>query len=615
MYGKTIACLLSCILAGLVAITPVSAGEGDVVAVFKLSGPLPEQPDTSGIGALLGDKAPPNMFNLLKKLRHARADDNLKAVIFEIDQAALGMGQIQEIRAQFEALRAADKDVWVFSENLSNGTLMLGSAASRLVLVPAGEVAFTGLYGEALYFKNTLDKIGMEADILHCGDFKSAGEPFYRTGPSKEAEAQNNRLLDSIFDQMLAAIAKSRRLSEERVRELVDIGVFSSKEALEAKLVDTLQYREDFVKSIKKRYGEETKIVSNYGGEKGLELDLDNPFGIFKLFGDMMKGKDKSDEPAVAVVYVEGAITSGKTEQGLFGGTSNAGSATVRKAISEAAADDSVKALVLRVDSPGGSALASDVICEAAQRFSESGRPFIVSMGNVAASGGYYVSTLADSIFAEPITITGSIGVVGGKIVTKGLWDWAGVTNHEYKRGARADMMNTNRRFSDDEREVVMGFMNRVYGEFKDRVLAGRKSKLTGEIESLAGGRVYTGTEALKIGLVDQLGGFADAIKYAAAEAEVSDYELRVYPRPQTLMDVFSELFGGKESDDDFVHMAEGAVGSRFAAIPTFATAIEALKTIDPEKARVVQDFLIHMELLSGERVLMVGPTFTTVIR
>ena len=294
MYRKTIACLLSCILAGLLVVTPVSAGEGDVVAVFKLKGPLPEQPDSSGIAALLGDKAPANMFNLLKKLRHARSDDNLKAVIFEIDQAALGMGQIQEVRAQFEALRAADKDVWVFSEHLGNGTLMLGSAASRLVLVPSGEVDFTGLYGEALYFKNTLDKVGLEADILHCGDFKSAGEPFYRTGPSKEAEAQNNRLLDSIFDQMLAAIAKSRRLSDERVRELVDIGVFSSKEALEAKLVDKLQYREDFVKSIKKRYGEDTKIVSNYGGEKGLELDLDNPFGIFKFFGDMMKGKDKS---------------------------------------------------------------------------------------------------------------------------------------------------------------------------------------------------------------------------------------------------------------------------------------------------------------------------------
>ncbi|MFQ5503083.1 MAG: S49 family peptidase, partial [Phycisphaerae bacterium] len=181
MYGKTIACVLSYVLAGLIGVAPVSADSGDVVALFKLKGPLPEQPDTMGLGALLGDKAPPNMFNLLKKLRHARADDDLKAVIFEIDQAALGLGQIQELRAQFEALRAADKDVWVFAEHLHNGTLLLGSAASRLILVPAGEVAFTGLYGEALYFKNTLDKIGLEADILHCGDYKSAGEPFYRT--------------------------------------------------------------------------------------------------------------------------------------------------------------------------------------------------------------------------------------------------------------------------------------------------------------------------------------------------------------------------------------------------------------------------------------------------
>lgn len=600
--------------AALPVATVAKGADGDIVAMFNLKGPLPEQPDSSGFAALLGERAPNTMFDLLEKLRKARMDKSVKALIFHLDNAALGFAQIQELRSQFEALRAADKDVWVFSEGLSNGTLLLASAASKVVLVPAGEVVIPGFYAESLYFKNMLTKIGVEADILHCGDYKSAGEMFYRTGPSKEDEAQTNKLLDSIFNIWIEEVAKSRQLSPEKVKALVDKGILSSEEALEAKLVDKLMYREDFVEAIKSRYGDDTKVVTNYGGAKTPEIDLNNPFAIFKLFGDIMKLPTKSTKPAIAVVYVENAITSGKSEESLFGGASNAGSDTIRRAIAEACADDSVKALVLRVDSPGGSALASDVMCEAAARFKKTGRPFIVSMGNVAASGGYYVSALADKIFAEPATITGSIGVVGGKMVTKGLWDWVGVTGHEYKRGARSDIMNSNRAWDDEERAVMMNMMNRVYGDFKNRVLAGRKDRLKGEIEGLAGGRVYTGAQALDLGLVDQLGGMVDAIRLAADEADVSDYELRVFPRPKSFMDVFSTLFGGESKDDEFVTKTRGD-GLKLQRQPSVATMLDTVRAIDPQKAQVMERFLIQMELLSNEGVLLIGPHCTLMIR
>ncbi len=605
------------VVGSLLACPPVRAAEGDVVAVMKIKGPLAEQPSQLGLGPLLGEEAPVNMFDLLKKLRHARSDDDLKAVIFDIDEALLGFGQIQELRKQFEALRAADKDVWVFTESLENGSLLLGSAATQLVLVPTGEVSLSGLYGEALYFKNLLDNIHMEADILHCGDFKSAGEPFYRTEPSEEDKAQTNRLFDSLFGSLVEGIAKSRRLTPEQVREIVDRGTVDAEEAVKAKLVDKLMYREDFVETIKKRYGKDTKIVFDYGGDKGPEIDFDNPFGLFKFFGEIMKGPKESDENAVAVVYVEGPITTGKSEQGMFGGVVNAGSDTVRKAIADAAADETVKALVLRVDSPGGSALASDIICEGAKRFRDSGRPFIVSMGNVAASGGYYVATLGDTIFAEQGTITGSIGVVGGKFVTKGFWDWAGVTGYEYKRGKHADLMNSNRKFNEEERKLVMDFMNRVYDDFKGRVMEGRGKKLKGEIDSLAGGRVYTGAEALEKGLVDQLGGLADAIKFAASEAEMADYEVRVFPKPKTIFDILAEAFSGG-SDEEFVGL-RGGLGrmsnNRFANLPAVSGALEVLQRLDPAKAEVLQDFVIHMELLADEKVLLVGPSLTTRFR
>ena len=610
MFRRVSIFALVLVLAGVVVAQPALAGEDEIVAVFKLKGPLPEAPDMFGLGELFGDKVPTNMFDLLERLRTARADDNVRAVVLDIEDAQLGRAQIQELRAQIDALKAAEKDVWVFCETLHPGTLSLGSAASKLVLLPTGEVSFTGIHGESMYFKNLLDKIGCQADILHCGAYKSAGEPFYLTGPSKEAEEQTNHLLDGIYDEMVNDIAKSRKLTADKVRGLIDVTSFSAQEALDAKLVDALMYREDFSKKLKKNYAD-AKIETAYGKKKGPELDLENPFGIFKLFGELMKEKKAPEKPSIAVVFVEGAISGGEAEPSLFGGESGAHSGTIRKAIDQATADKKVKALLLRVDSPGGSAIASDVICEAAKRFKKTGRPFIVSMGNVAGSGGYYVSCLGDTIFAEPSTITGSIGVVGGKIVTKGLWDWVGITTHEYKRGKYADIMNTNRRFSDDERKIVMRMMNRVYDEFKSRVVDGRGKKIKGELEPLAGGRVYTGKQALDIGLVDKLGGFADAIKHTASEADLGgDYELRVFPKPRNFMDILAEAFGKKDKDEDDVE-AGASVGKMAAALadhPAISGGLKALERIDPAKASSVKRFLINVELLSRESVLLIGP-------
>ena len=602
------------VLLGLLALAPVSvaqASDGNVVALFKLSGPLVEAPGDGGLGPILNDKAPTNMFDLLAKLRQARSDGNLRAVIFDIENAKLGFAQIQELRTQFKALQAAKKDVLIFCESLDNRTLLLGSAASKLVLMPSGGVAFTGLHAEGLYFKNLLDNIRVEADILHCGAFKSAGEPFYRTGPSPEAEAQTNKLLDSIFEQLIEGVAESRRLTPLKVRGLIDKGIFTPQEALEAKLVDKLQYREDFIKSVKRRYGNDTKVVSNYGKKQSPDFKFDNPFILFKMISKLMKPSKKSTQQAIAVVYVEGPITSGRSQPSfLGGGSSNAGSVTVRKAIADAAADKSVKALLLRVDSPGGSAIASEVICEATKRFKDSGRPFVVSMGNVAGSGGYYVAALADTIFAEPATITGSIGVVGGKIITKELWDWIGVTSHEYKRGTRSDMMNTNRPFTDEERDLLQVHMNKIYSEFKGRVIEGRGDRIEGELESLAGGRVYTGKQALAVGLIDRLGGFADAITFTAEKADLgSDYELRVFPHPKSFIEQLLEMFRGKTEDSEFASLAgpEKVVGSKFAKVPAVAAALQALRLLDPAKAKSMEHFLIHLQLLSEENVLLIG--------
>ncbi|MCZ6698470.1 MAG: S49 family peptidase, partial [Planctomycetota bacterium] len=238
------------------------------------------------------------------------------------------------------------------------------------------------------------------------------------------------------------------------------------------------------------------------------------------------------------------------------------------------------------------------------------------SMGNVAGSGGYYVSTLADTIFAEPATITGSIGVVGGKIVTKGFWEWIGVTAKEYKRGKLADTMSTNRRFTDEQRVIVMDMMNRIYSEFKDRVAEGRGDRIKGDLESLAGGRVYTGRQALENGLVDRLGGLADAIKFAANQAELGTYDVRVYPRPKTIFDVFSDAFGGQQEDNEFVSTSTNAsnlgLGAKFGSLPGAIAALDAIRAIDPVKAAEVENFMIKLEMLSNEGILLITPALAT---
>jgi len=480
------------------------------------------------------------------------------------------------------------------------GQYMLASAASQVVMLPTGQLALMGLYGEGLYFKNLLDKFGCQADIIHCGDYKSAGEPFYLTGPSKAAQEQENRIFDSIYEQMIACIAESRKLSESDVKGLIDRGILHASEAKEAKLIDHVMYREDFKKALHKRYGDDVQIVFDYGEEKAPEINFDNPMAIFevmqKLFGQDEE-EEEADDSAIGIVYVDSMITSGRSQQGFFG--SNSGSDTVRRAIEKAAEDDSIKAVVLRVDSPGGSAIASEVICEAIERCKEK-KPVVASMGNVAASGGYYVSCLADAIVADPATITGSIGVVGGKFVTKGLWDWIGVTSHEYKRGARADIMNSNRPFAAEERDFISGVMDRVYDEFKSRVTAGRGKKLKGDLDKLAGGRVYTGTQALEIGLVDDLGGFMDAVRLAAEKADISSYELRIFPKPKTFMDMLMEaVTGGGDKDE-----VEAKLGAAWLALPAIQQALPMIEQLDPRKATAVKRALMQVDLLNRDGVM-----------
>ncbi|UCD27329.1 MAG: signal peptide peptidase SppA [Planctomycetota bacterium] len=575
-----------------------------LIAVFDMRGILLEAPAEFEFGF---DFEPQRtLHDLLLRLNRAKKDDKVKAVVFTFDKPMLGWGQMQEIRNAICELREAGKDVYCYLEDAGAGTYQLASAASHIYMTPISELQLTGLHTELAYFKGLLDKIGIEADVEHMGAYKGSGEPYTRTAPSDEVWEMIQWLMDDLYEQMVETISEGRGIPADEVREIIDEGPYNAQEALKANLIDEIAYVDSFVQTLRKRHGKDVEFIRKYGSKKGQELDFSNMFSFFKTFGMLMGKAKKPRKESIAVVYVEGIILTGKTERGFFGSGGSTGSTTLRRVLDKARKDDSIKAVVLRVDSPGGSAVASDIIWNATRELVEK-KPLVVSMGDVAASGGYFVSMGGATIFANPGTITGSIGVITGKLITKELWDWLGVSFHEIIRGRNADLYNSNRRFDEQQRALIRNYAQYVYDEFKNRVVTARKDRLTKEIEDLAQGRVFTGKQAAANGLVDKLGGLHDAIRFAAKQANIKKYEIRLLPEPKNFFDVFlRELSGDSNNDDDADVISSN--GHWTLKAPAIQELLPMLKRIDPQRARTILSSLLRIELLGSEKALMILP-------
>ncbi len=576
------------------------------IAHFHLSGALTEQPQEDPLGLTSGKMT--SLKSLLERLDKARKDDSVRAIALTLGGLSMGAAQIEELRDALTKFNVVDKRVFVHAESLNTWRFALMSAATDVSVVPMADVWLTGFYGERLYLKNLLSKIGCEADIIHIGDFKSAGETLTRTGPSEAAAENLDWLIDGLYDGIVGMIAESRGMSSKQVRGLIDEGPYTAESALKAGLVDSVQYRDEFVETVRKMYGDDAIVDNRYAEKDGIDVDVSNPFAFFSVLTDLFGGKKKGTRgDSVGIVYVEGTIVPGYGERSPFGGSSGAYSGDISKALEEAAEDPSVKAVVLRVDSPGGSALASEIIWRATQQV-RSRKPIVVSMGNVAGSGGYYVACGADAIVADEMTITGSIGVVGGKIITAGMWEKLGVNWVPIQRGRNANLLNTLEPFNDGQRTRIEDWMNEVYAIFKAHVQEGRGSKLSKALEEMAGGRVYTGKQALELGLVDKIGGLHDAIELAARKASIADYDVRVIPEPKNFIDMlFGELSGtGERPTDIAVRMKPLLTGPK----PTlFDALLPLLGRMEPHRVAAVKQALQRIELLRGESVITMMPT------
>ncbi|MCB9688545.1 MAG: signal peptide peptidase SppA [Alphaproteobacteria bacterium] len=503
---------------------------------LTLSGEISDGPQPGGIFDDPGE-FPPIASEIAAAVRKAKDDPRIEGIWLVMDSPSVGWAGYEEIRDALVAFREAGKPCVAYSEAWTIGPYYLASACDVVAMPPSGIALINGFSAHVTFYAGTFDKIGVQAQMLHVGDFKSAVEPYERTEPSEPASEAMNGLLDSLWGNVLDQVAAGRGVPVDQLRERIDHPTLSPRRALEAGFVDVLAYPDQLRAHLSevKQDGWKEKLDVPFDGD---DDELDDRFTKLRPYLAELRGEEDGRGAKIAVIHAEGQIMGGEGG-GLFGDTSLT-DRRFHEWMEEARADDAVKAVVLRVNSPGGSGLASDLMWRDIQRFRATGRPVVVSMGNYAASGGYYISAPADWIIAQPNTLTGSIGVFGGKIIFAGTYEKLGLTDHAYERGAEADLLSTLEPFSDEGRVSYQGFLDDFYATFLGRVSEGRKME-TDAVHAVAQGRVWTGSQALDRKLVDELGGLDTAIAKAAELASVTDYGVERWPKRKGFFELLME--------------------------------------------------------------------------
>jgi protease-4 len=463
---------------------------GRKIAAFVLDGGIPYQSE----GGLFSSSQETYM-SFLSRLHKAANDPGIKGLYIRIESLNLSTAQIEEIRQELLKARDLGKKVIIYAQgSVGNGEYYLASAASELLAHPSGSIELIGLHSERIYLNELLNEVGVEPEFVKRAEYKSSPEQYTHREGSAASKEQTSLLLDDVFNHMTKEIAQNRGIPFETVHTLIDNAPFSNEQALKKDLVDQLLYEDELEEFLEEEFGTFLWMEDNYGYTR--------PDGW-------------ESNPEIAIIQITGVIMGGESQSpGLLGGGYTAGSKTIVGQINEAKDDDAVKAIVLRVDSPGGSAFASDQIWRAVTQAKEE-KPIIVSMGGVAASGGYYVAAAADAIFAEETTITGSIGVYSGKFNANTLMQYLKINVEKEDRGKHASLYSTFDGWSDSERAKMEEQVEITYQQFKSIVSDGRGLDLEA-VEEVARGRVWSGTSAKNVGLVDTNGGLIEVIEYVS---------------------------------------------------------------------------------------------------
>jgi protease-4 len=521
------------------------------VLALRVAGPLPDYVPDDPFRRFFGG-TDQSLSNLVLQFKKARVDKRIKGILIEVDMSGAGWGKAEEIRDAIADFRSSGKPVYAYMEFGMNKEYYIASACDKIFVAPPGELFINGLAADVMFFRGSLDKLGIYPDIYQIGKYKSVGDMFTRKDMSDAHKEYINSLLDDLFNRYVDAIARARGKSPEDVRAIIDDAPYGAEKAKEVGLIDGAAYRDEVDKELKAKLGyKESDELHVVRGSEYREVEPES------------LGLNKGEN--IAVIYASGDIGSGSSENGPSGSQS-IGSDTLAKALNDARDDKTVKAIVLRVDSPGGSGLASDVIWHAVEAAKQK-KPVVVSMSDVAASGGYYISASASKIIAQPSTITGSIGVVAGKPVMRGFYDWLGISNEYVLRGKRAGMFRETEKFTAEERTKFEDWIKTTYyDDFVPKVAKGR-NKNAEYIDSVGQGRVWTGAQGKERGLVDEFGGLDRAFEIAKQLANIpADKGVHrvIFPYPRTFLQQL--MSGGDDaSTETKTRQQKAAV---FAALP-----------------------------------------------
>src|SRR5437764_7095905 len=561
---RKIVLIISAVVLGLVMIVVlgiaivVSALRGNrpsiqdnSVLTLRISGALPDYVPDDPFRRIFGGQ-PQSLGTLLAQFRKAKVDKRISAVMLDIDMSEAGWAKSEKIRGAIAEFRASGKPVYAYMEMGLNKDYYIATACDKIFVPPPGELFTIGLAADVMFFRGSLDKLGVYPDVYQIGKYKSAGDMFTQKQMTEAHKEYINSLLDDLYGRYVEGIAKARNKSVDEVKTLIDNAPYSAAQAKDAGMIDGALYHDDVEKELKKRLGY----------KDGEELHIASG-ADYKQISQESLGLNKGEK--IAVVYAAGCIVSSKAS---FGGSGEEtiGSDSLVRTINEARDDKGVKAIVLRIDSPGGSGLASDIIWRAVEA-AKAKKPVVVSMGDVAASGGYYIACNANKIVAEPWTITGSIGVVGGKPVIKGFYDWIGVSNEYVMRGKNAGMFRESEKFSDHERAKFEEFLNNTYDDFITKVGKGR-NKDKDYINSIGQGRVWTGSQGKEKGLVDEYGGLNKAIEVAKQLANIpaeKSIQRVIMPQPPTFLE---QLMSAGNDDSDAADTQAKQQAALFSALP-----------------------------------------------
>ncbi|WNG21721.1 signal peptide peptidase SppA [Cystobacter fuscus] len=523
-----------------------------VVLELDITGPLREHVPEASLTSAFGEHAP-TVRDVVDALERAGEDGRVKGLLVRLEGPAGSTAVVQELRDAVKAFRSRGKKAWAYADTFgegtsATGTYYLATAFDAIYVQPSGDVSVTGVGQETPFARDALVKLGVKPQMGKRHEYKAAVNTFTEQTYTEPHREESTRYLTSIFEQMLRGVAEARGLTPEQVRAAMDEAPLVGARALELKLVDGLLYRDEVLAKVRDAAGEGVKRLYL---EKYLER----------------AGRPHTSGPVVALVYGAGTISRGRSESNPMSGEDTMGGESVAAALRKAVEDERVRAILFRVDSPGGSYVASDTVRREVQRAREKGKPVIVSMGTYAASGGYFIAMDADRIVAQPGTLTGSIGVYGGKMVTAELWAKLGVSWEPLGVGKNATMYSSSLEFTPEQHAKNEASLDRVYEDFTAKAAAGRKLPVE-KLREVARGRVWSGEDAKEKGLVDELGGFPVALRLAKEAAKLEgEVQVELFPKEKGTAEVLAELLGERRGDNSDDVEAGGSVAAPFQPV------------------------------------------------